>query len=84
MIPTKYLFVCRDEYYTLPPIDELNDRVSDDGECNVENFLVGREDYGEVKFLGITNVKDLNLDEIGKFFVLCMSAVDTRFPTLFH
>ena len=36
-----------------------------DGKCLVENFVVGREDYGEVKFLGVTDVQDLNLDEIG-------------------
>ena len=30
---------------------------------------MGREEYGEVKFLGLTNVKDLNLDEIGKIFL---------------
>ena len=40
--------------------------VDEKGQCLVKNFIVGREDYGEVKFLGVTDVKDLNLDKIGK------------------
>ena len=42
--------------------------MNEKGECLVNNFIVGREDYGEVKFLGLTDVRDLNLDEIGKFW----------------
>ena len=34
-------------------------------QCLVRDFVVGREGYGEVKFLGITDVYGLNLDEIG-------------------
>lgn len=60
-------FCSRPEYYTIPSIEELDKMLDEKGQCLVENFIVGREDYGEVKFLGITDVKDLNLDEIGKF-----------------
>lgn len=59
-------FCYRPEYYTIPSLDELNEMVDEKDQCLVENFIVGREDYGEVKFLGVTDVKDLNLDEIGK------------------
>lgn len=38
------------------------------GECVVENFVVGRDGYGNVVFPGFTNVAGLNLDEIGKAF----------------
>ena len=44
--------------------------VDEKGQCLVKNFIVGREDYGEVKFLGVTDVKDLNLDKISKFIIL--------------
>ena len=35
----------------------------------VDDFVVGREGYGKVKFYGRTNVAGLNLDEIGKNFI---------------
>ena len=60
------LCLYRPEYYTIPSIKELNKMDLSDGKCLVENFIVGREDYGEVKFLGTTDVKDLDLDKIGK------------------
>ena len=59
-------FSLRPEYYTIPSIEDLNRMMDDKGQCLVENFIVGREDYGEVKFLGETDVKGLNLDEISK------------------
>jgi nuclear pore complex protein Nup98-Nup96 len=34
------------------------------GDCLVENFTVGRVDYGCIKFHGITNVSNMNIDEI--------------------
>jgi len=57
----------RSDYYTVPTIAELNEMVDEKGQCLVKNFIVGREDYGEVKFLGVTDVKDLNLDKIISF-----------------
>ena len=32
----------------------------------MDDFVVGREGYGQVKFYGRTNVAGLNLDEIGE------------------
>ena len=32
----------------------------------MDDFIVGREGYGQVKFYGRTNVAGLNLDEIGE------------------
>ena len=57
----------RSEYYTIPSVARLNKMVDEKGQCLVKDFIVGREDYGEVKFLGETDVKDLNLDKIGMF-----------------
>ncbi|XP_048584697.1 nuclear pore complex protein Nup98-Nup96 isoform X1 [Nematostella vectensis] len=58
------IILTRPEYYTVPSIEQLNDMVDANGEVWVDDFVVGREGYGEVKFPGKTNVADLNLDEI--------------------
>ena len=42
--------------------------MNDDSEVIVGDFVVGREGYGMVKFLGDCNVTGLNLDEIGKHY----------------
>ena len=58
----------RSDYYTIPPVDEL-DSMATPNTCDpvmVENFTVGRHDYGIIFFPGETNVRDLNLDELGK------------------
>lgn len=60
-----YVFL-RSEYYTIPSLSELNQMVDSNGEVFVDDFVVGREGYGHVKFYGRTNVAGLNLDEIGK------------------
>lgn len=57
----------RPDYYTLPSLNELVELMDENGECWVENFVVGREGYGNVIFPGKTNVSGLNLDEIGEF-----------------
>ncbi|KAK9889016.1 hypothetical protein WA026_004303 [Henosepilachna vigintioctopunctata] len=57
----------RAEYYTLPPIEELNLLVSEDGRCLVKGFTVGRRGYGNVYFPDELDVRDLNLDEIVHF-----------------
>lgn len=55
-------------YYTAPRLDILDRLVSvgDNGEkeCWVENFIVGRNDYGSVRFPGQTNVYGLCLDDL--------------------
>lgn len=54
----------RSEYYTIPPLNELNQKVDSNGDVFIEDFVVGRTGYGCVKFYGRTNVAGLNLDEI--------------------
>ena len=74
-------------YYTMPPLDELTCLMNEDGSCIVDNFTVGREGYGNVFFPDPLNVANLNLDEIGKYFLsLCsfektlgLSTVNSRF-----
>ena len=56
----------RSEYYTIPPLAELNQKIDSNGDVFVDDFVVGRQGYGQVKFYGRTNVAGLNLDEIGK------------------
>lgn len=69
-LPKCKLVLRRPEYYTRPSIGTLDIQVTDEQECLVRDFTVGREGYGEVTFLGVTNVYGLNLDEIGKPFFL--------------
>ena len=45
---------------------ELNQKIDSNGDVFVDDFVVGREGYGKVKFYGRTNVAGLNLDEIGE------------------
>ena len=55
----------RHGYFTRPAVDEI---IPDkDGRCMVENFVIGREGYGNVMFPGWTDVSGMNLDEIGEF-----------------
>lgn len=65
-LPKCGIILRRPEYFTKPSISELDERIKD-RECLVRDFTVGRDGYGQVTFLGLTNVYGLNLDEIGKF-----------------
>ena len=38
-----------------------------DGNCNVENFTIGRTGYGNIFFLGVINIKNMNFDDIVYF-----------------
>ena len=58
------------DYKTIPTLEELAKMVDEKGNCYVDDFSIFREDYGCVTFLGRTNVANLNLDEIGKYFYL--------------
>ena len=58
----------RPGYYTMPSLEELAEMTDKDGICVVDNFVVGREGFGNVLFSGKTDVTGLNLDEIGTFF----------------
>ncbi|XP_014482996.1 PREDICTED: nuclear pore complex protein Nup98-Nup96 isoform X2 [Dinoponera quadriceps] len=53
-------------YYTIPPIDKLDDYVRGET-CVVPHFTIGREGYGNVYFPDSFDVYGLNLDEIVHF-----------------
>lgn len=57
----------RSGYYTIPPLDKLIDFMTDNGECIVPNFTIGRKGYGNVYFSEPMDVAGLNLDEIVHF-----------------
>jgi nuclear pore complex protein Nup98-Nup96 len=54
----------RPGYFTIPSMQELGGMINEKGDCLVENFAIGRVDYGCITFPGITNLTNLNLDEI--------------------
>ena len=60
------IVLTRPGYYTLPSLEVMAELVDDSGECNVEDLTIGREGYGSIFFPGITDVTNLNFDEIGK------------------
>uniref|UniRef100_A0A8C4R700 Nuclear pore complex protein Nup98-Nup96 n=1 Tax=Eptatretus burgeri TaxID=7764 RepID=A0A8C4R700_EPTBU len=51
-------------YYTVPSLEKLAQITSDDGDCIVSNFTIGREGYGSMLFPGEMNVRGLNLDAL--------------------
>lgn len=57
----------RPGYYTIPPLNQLGSLTDENGNCYVEEFVVGREGYGSVTFPGKINIAGLNLDEIVHF-----------------
>ncbi|XP_028823524.1 nuclear pore complex protein Nup98-Nup96 isoform X2 [Denticeps clupeoides] len=54
-------------YYTIPSMEELATMISENGECVVDNFTIGRRGYGSVFFPGQINLTNINLDEIVHF-----------------
>ena len=56
----------RDDYYTVPSVEELDAQSKPGKDLVVQDFTVGRKMYGKVRFLGPTSVSGLNLDELGK------------------
>lgn len=55
----------RPGYFTIPSIQDLISIYDPKtNECLVENFSIGRVDYGCITFPGITNVCGMNLDEL--------------------
>ena len=54
----------RPDYYTIPPIDEIDDLESG-GQCIVEGFTIGRRGFGQVHYPGKTDVYGLDLDNLG-------------------
>ena len=67
--PTTTVILTKPGYYTHPPLDELEQLVQQDGNCIIDDFAVGRTGYGEIIFIGKTNVTGMNLDELGKQYV---------------
>ncbi|KAK3891422.1 hypothetical protein Pcinc_004721 [Petrolisthes cinctipes] len=52
----------RSGYYTLPSLEDLAEIMTEEGKCEPENFTVGRYGYGNVCFLGKTDVTGLDVD----------------------
>ncbi|CAL5401943.1 unnamed protein product [Camellia sinensis] len=61
--------LARSEYYTKPQIPELAVKeMAEPGFCShVKDFVVGRHRYGNIKFLGETDVRKLDLDSLVQF-----------------
>ena len=56
----------RADYYMTPSTSKLKSMFDDHGQCNVNEFTVGHEQYGSVTFYGRVNVAGLDLDRISK------------------
>ena len=65
------------EYYLQPSIEELDLKTDVDGNCFIRGFVVGRHNYGQVKYLDVVNVAGINIDKTGEYFflLLCLSFV---------
>ncbi|XP_061342634.1 nuclear pore complex protein NUP98A isoform X2 [Gastrolobium bilobum] len=59
----------RSDYYTLPRIHELAAKErAEPGFCShVKEFVVGRQGYGSIRFLGETDVRGLDLESLIQF-----------------
>ncbi|KAJ6638700.1 Nuclear pore complex protein Nup98-Nup96 [Pseudolycoriella hygida] len=57
----------RAKYYTIPPLDKLEEYMNEDGSCIVPNFTIGRKGYGNVYFNEPIDIAGLNLDELVHF-----------------
>lgn len=54
-------------YFTIPTMDQLANLMEQEGRCVVDNFTVGRYNYGNIFFPDSFDVCGLNLDEIGNY-----------------
>lgn len=55
------------DYYTEPPIEELQKYFNEQGQCFVKEFTIIRKHYGSVTFQGLhMNLAGLDLDRLGK------------------
>ncbi|KAG4074307.1 hypothetical protein HA402_008716 [Bradysia odoriphaga] len=61
------VILTRAKYYTIPPLDKLEDFMNEDGSCIVPNFTIGRKGYGNVYFNEPIDLAGLNLDELVHF-----------------
>lgn len=57
------------DYYTKPQISELESKErAEPGFCShVKDFVIGRNGYGSIKFLGDTDVRNLDLESFVQF-----------------
>ncbi|CAH0385420.1 unnamed protein product [Bemisia tabaci] len=51
-------------YYTIPSLEELTPLVDGDGRCIVENFTIGRRNYGNIFYPDSFDVSGLDIDSI--------------------
>ncbi|KAG7391649.1 hypothetical protein PHYPSEUDO_004151 [Phytophthora pseudosyringae] len=54
------------EYFTEPSLSELQ-QLTDDELRNMENFVIGRRGCGKIAFIGATDVRGLQLDQLVTF-----------------
>ncbi|KAL1138825.1 hypothetical protein AAG570_008887, partial [Ranatra chinensis] len=54
-------------YYTIPPLDKLEELMDGEGRCIVDNFTIGRMNYGNIFYPESFDVAGLNIDEIVHF-----------------
>ncbi|XP_054270044.1 nuclear pore complex protein Nup98-Nup96 isoform X2 [Macrosteles quadrilineatus] len=54
-------------YYTIPSMEQLANLLDEEGHCVVDNFTVGRYNYGNIFFPDSFDVSGLNLDDIVHF-----------------
>lgn len=57
------------DYYIKPPVQELaaKERAEPGFCCRVKDFVVGREGYGSIRFLGETDVRNLDVESVVQF-----------------
>lgn len=61
------VILTRAKYYTIPPLEKLDEYMDEDGSCVVPNFTIGRKGYGNVYFNEPIDIAGLNLDELVHF-----------------
>ncbi|XP_048131644.1 nuclear pore complex protein NUP98A-like [Rhodamnia argentea] len=61
--------LCQPDYYTEPHAKEIaaKERAEPGFCCRIKDFVIGRLDYGHIKFVGETDVRRLDLDSLVRF-----------------
>jgi hypothetical protein len=54
------------DYYIQPSVEELDLQTDVHGNCFIRGFVVGRFNYGQVKYLDVVNVGGINIDKTGE------------------
>ncbi|KAL4109913.1 hypothetical protein PRIC1_001608 [Phytophthora ramorum] len=55
-----------EEYFTEPAVSDMQ-QLTDEELASVENFVIGRRRYGKISFVGATDVRGLQLDNLVTF-----------------